>query len=106
MGLWHYCEQSVRWVFGTRTGDRNAEKILTALRHVTDGMTKTEISTEVFNRHASSTLIDEALRLLHGLAMVSYRTKPAAAHQSSTGFSRVKTVKKANKGTGQTSYFA
>jgi hypothetical protein len=38
-------------------------------------MTKTEISSEVFNRHASSADIDEALRLLHGLKMASYRTE-------------------------------
>ena len=67
MALWDYCEQSVRWIFGTSTGDRNADKILTALRQAPNGMTKTEISVEVFNRHASSAEIDEALRVLHGL---------------------------------------
>jgi hypothetical protein len=35
-------------------------------------MTKTEISVEVFNRHASSAEIDEALRLLMGLNLVTY----------------------------------
>jgi hypothetical protein len=72
MALWDYCEQSVRWIFGTSTGDRNADKILTALRHAPNGLTKTEISAEVFNRHASSTEIDQALRLLHGLRMATY----------------------------------
>jgi hypothetical protein len=75
MALWHYCEQSARWIFGTTTGDRNADKILRALRHAQTGMTKTEISVEIFNRHASSAEIDEALRLLHGLHMVSYQTE-------------------------------
>jgi hypothetical protein len=75
MALWRYCEQSARWIFGTSTGDRNADKILQALRHAQVGMTKTEISVEVFNRHASSAEIDEALRLLHGLHMVSYQTE-------------------------------
>ena len=75
MALWRYCEQSAKWIFGTSTGDRNADKILTALRHVSNGMTKTEISSDVFNRHASSADIDEALRLLHGLRMASYRTE-------------------------------
>jgi hypothetical protein len=32
-------------------------------------------SVEVFNRHASSAEIDEALRLLHGLHMVRYQTE-------------------------------
>ena len=71
MALWRYCEQSAQWIFGTSTGDRNADKILTALRHAPKGMTKTEISVDVFNRHASSAEIDEALRLLHGLHLVS-----------------------------------
>ncbi len=75
MALWRYCEQSARWIFGTSTGDRNADKILRALRHAQAGMTKTEISVEVFNRHASSAEIDEALRLLHGLHMVRYETE-------------------------------
>jgi Protein of unknown function (DUF3987)/CHC2 zinc finger len=75
MALWRYCEQSARWIFGTSTGDRNADKILVALRHAPKGMTKTEISVEVFNRHASSAEIDDALRLLHGLHMVSYETE-------------------------------
>jgi hypothetical protein len=73
MALWHYCEQSAKYIFGTSTGDRNADKILTALRHAPDGMTKTEISVQVFNRHASSADLDEALRLLHGLGMAACR---------------------------------
>jgi hypothetical protein len=75
MAVWKYCEESARWIFGTSTGDRNADKILVALRHAPNGMTKTEISVEVFNRHASSADVDEALRLLHGLNMASYRAE-------------------------------
>jgi Protein of unknown function (DUF3987)/CHC2 zinc finger/Toprim-like len=75
MALWSYCEESCRWIFGTSTGDRNADKIFVALRHAPNGMTKTEISVEVFNRHASSAEIDEALRLLHGLKMAYYRVE-------------------------------
>src|SRR5258707_15147994 len=66
----------------TRTGTTGllrpngyADKILAALRHAPNGMTKTEISADVFSRHASSAGIDEALRLLHGLAMVGYRVE-------------------------------
>jgi hypothetical protein len=75
MALWRYCEQSAKWIFGTSTGDRKADKILAALRHAPNGMTKTEISVEVFNRHASSAEIDEALRLLYGLHLVRYETE-------------------------------
>ena len=75
MALWDYCRQSAKWIFGTTTGDRNADKILRALRHAPNGLTKTEISAEVFNRHASSADIDEALRLLHGLKMAYYEVE-------------------------------
>jgi hypothetical protein len=78
MAVWRYCEQSANWIFGTSTGDRKADKILTALRHAPNAMTKTEISVEVFNRHASSAEIDEALRVLHGLKMVNYRMESTA----------------------------
>jgi hypothetical protein len=47
-------------------------------------MTKTEISVEVFNRHASTAQIDEALRLLHGLHMVSYKTEATGGAPAST----------------------
>jgi hypothetical protein len=73
MALWRYCDQSAGWIFGRSAGNKNADKILDALRHAPNGMTKTEISAEVFNRHASSADIDEALRLLYGLRMVEYR---------------------------------
>jgi hypothetical protein len=75
MAVWRYCEQSAKWIFGTSTGDRNADKIVAALRHARDGMTKTEINIEVFNRHVSSADIDEALRLLHELGMAGCRTE-------------------------------
>jgi Protein of unknown function (DUF3987) len=75
LAVWEYCEQSARWIFGTTTGDRNADKILRALRHAPNGLTKTEISAQVFNRHASSADIDEALRLLHGLKMAYYEVE-------------------------------
>jgi len=75
MALWDDCQQSAKWIFGTTTGDRNADKIFRALRHAPNGLTKTEISAEVFNRHASSADIDEALRLLHGLKMAYYEVE-------------------------------
>jgi hypothetical protein len=75
MALWRYCEQSARWVFGTSTGDRNADKIVAALKVVREkGLTKWQITTDVFNRHATKFEIDEALRTLHALRL-AYRTE-------------------------------
>ena len=49
-------------------------------------MTKTEISGEVFNRHAPSIEIDEALRLLHGLKMVNYKIQSTAGASTQRWF--------------------
>jgi hypothetical protein len=70
------------------------------------GMTKTEISVEVFNRHASSADIDEALRLLLGLGMVYCLVEASGGAPIHAGFSSPKPAKKANKVAMQPSYFA
>ena len=38
-------------------------------------MTETQISADVFNRHASGAEIDEALRLLNGLKIVRFQVE-------------------------------
>src|ERR1043166_7640304 len=71
LALWDYCERSAQWIFGTSTGDRNADKIAIALTRAGEaGMTRTDISDEVFNKHLSRHDLDEALRMLRvsGLA--------------------------------------
>jgi hypothetical protein len=73
LALWDYCERSAQWIFGTSTGDRNADKIAVALtRAGRSGMTRTDISDEVFNKNLSRHDLAEALRLLNtaGLAKV------------------------------------
>lgn len=66
LALWNYCEQSARWIFGTFTGDKNADKILSALQRVGSvGLTRTEISEQVFNRNLKSEKLSIALRLLY-----------------------------------------
>ena len=73
MALWNYCEQSARWIFGTSTGDKNADKILFALQQADSvGMTKTEISEQVFNRNLSSDALGDALMLLHQSGVTSF----------------------------------
>jgi hypothetical protein len=32
IALWEYCDQSARWIFGSSTGDRNADKIMEVLQ--------------------------------------------------------------------------
>lgn len=65
LALWNYCDRSARWIFGTSTGDKNADKILLALHRAgAVGMTRTEISERVFQRNISSDALSDALRVL------------------------------------------
>src|SRR5205085_5332776 len=68
LALWQYCENSARWIFGTGTGDKNADKVLAALKVAGDkGLTKLQITTDVFHRNVTRFQIDESLRLLHSM---------------------------------------
>ncbi len=66
LALWDYCERSAAWVFEMGTGNKNADRILSALKAAGQkGLTRLQITSEVFNRNATKFEIDEALRLLH-----------------------------------------
>jgi hypothetical protein len=70
LALWDYSERSAAWVFETGTGNRNADRILAALKAAGQkGLTRLQITNEVFNRHATKFEIAEALRLLHSLKL-------------------------------------
>jgi hypothetical protein len=70
MAVWKYCEDSARWIFETGTGNKNADRILAALKAAGEkGLTKWQITADVFNRHTTKLEIDEALRLLFSLKL-------------------------------------
>jgi hypothetical protein len=70
LALWRYCEDSARWTFKTGTGNKNADRILAALKAAgQNGLTRLQITNEVFNRNATKFEIDEGLRLLHSLSV-------------------------------------
>lgn len=60
--LWNYCERSLLYVFGDRTGDPVADTILAALRQ-NGPMTRTQIR-DLFGRHEHGERIDHALATL------------------------------------------
>jgi hypothetical protein len=65
VAVWSYSEQSARWIFGTATGDKNADKILAALKQAgREGMTRKDIGEKVFLRHLSSAELNDALRVV------------------------------------------
>jgi hypothetical protein len=65
LAVWEYCETSARQIFGDLLGNPIADEILRALRQAgASGMTRKQISEELFQRHRSSEQIQFALDLL------------------------------------------
>ena len=63
LALWEYCERSAVWIFGEKTGDPIADRILWELTLVPAGLTRTEIG-NLFSRHGKRERISSALDLL------------------------------------------
>lgn len=64
LALWKYAEDSARFIFGERTGDRLADDLLRALREAGEaGLTRTDIS-NLFGRNVSAGRIGGALASL------------------------------------------
>jgi len=86
--LWKYCEDSARHLFGSRLGDRRAEKILDALRKYPEGLTRTEISVTVFKRNVKSERVDEALGVLLRAGWVERRVEKTSGRDAERFFSK------------------
>jgi hypothetical protein len=63
LAVWQYAEDSARYIFGGRIGDKTAETILNALRESENGLTRTEIR-DLFDRHITKEKLDAALQFL------------------------------------------
>jgi Protein of unknown function (DUF3987) len=78
IAFWNYCAASVRYIFGESTGNPMADKILWELKRRKGGMTKTEMQIEVFNRHAPSTDLNQALSELRRNGAATFEPEKAA----------------------------
>jgi hypothetical protein len=69
LALWDYAEASARFIFGNALGDPDAEKLLAALRAKPEGLTRTEITRDVFDKHKTAKQIAALLSelLTYGL---------------------------------------
>jgi hypothetical protein len=78
LALWKYCEDSARYIFGERTGDRVADDLLRALREAeTDGLTRTDIN-NLFGRNVSAGRIGGALASLAEVGLAYSRNERKA----------------------------
>jgi hypothetical protein len=63
LALWRYCEDSARYIFGAKLGDRVADQLLEGLRRRPDGLTRSDMRSIVGGR-VTGERIDTALDLL------------------------------------------
>src|SRR5262249_43520346 len=98
MALWRYCEQSAIWVFGTSTGDKNADKILASLKVAGGkGLTKSDITRDVLSRHATRFEIEEALRLLHRLGLARRTDEKTSGRTAERWFAETQSREKSEE---------
>lgn len=71
LAFWQYCEDSAAYIFGNQTGNKTADVIYTALLGAEDGLTKSNIR-DLFQRNASASQINAALKLLLELGRVEF----------------------------------
>jgi hypothetical protein len=80
LDLWGYCDRSARFLFGTSTGNQDADLILKWLQTRPDGMTRTEINSDVFKRNKSKEEIARLLGLLVHHNLIRELDDPANKH--------------------------
>lgn len=71
LAAWNYCSESAAFIFGRRTGDKVADKVLSALRENENGngLSRTQVR-DLFGRNKDAALIDAALKVLLELGLI------------------------------------
>jgi hypothetical protein len=108
---WRYCEDGARWSFRAGTGNKNADRILAALAAAEKkGLTKWQITSDVFSRNTPKHVIDEALRLLYRLKIAFREMEGTATKTAERWFFNCKSYEEYEEfpprtpQTGNTSY--
>jgi DNA replicative helicase MCM subunit Mcm2 (Cdc46/Mcm family) len=76
--LWRYSEESARFIWGDRLGDQDVDDLLAAIRQAPLGLTRAEISDQVFGHHRSADQIERALAVLERLGLVRRQVEHTA----------------------------
>jgi hypothetical protein len=78
LAAWDYCQRSARHIFGDRTGDDDADRILDALRAAPGVMTRTQIRREVFYDNKPASLIAAKLGKLLEMQLIERQSIPTS----------------------------
>ncbi len=73
LAVWQFCEDSAKYIFGERIGDKNADALLEALRDADNGLTRTEIYTNVFQKNLK---VKEIKKAPTNFARIEFDRKP------------------------------
>jgi hypothetical protein len=63
LALWNYAVRSAAYIFGDETGNKDADRILAAIRAAPEGMTQSELRLRVFNNNIPADRVQAALAL-------------------------------------------
>jgi hypothetical protein len=77
LAVWRYCRDSASFIFGHALGDPLADRILTALRRRSEGMTRTDIR-DLFGNNQKRERIDQALESLRDRNLAVMEMGPRA----------------------------
>src|SRR5262249_26179154 len=70
LAAWSYCQRSASYIFGSLTGDRDADRILEAIRAEPDGLSRSQIRRHVFGGHKTADYVASKLSILVRLGSV------------------------------------
>lgn len=82
LAFWNYCDQSARVLFGDRLSNSHAQKILEKLRAYPEGMTRAQISYDIFQRNLSTQALDLAFNCLEKAELVEKQIKQTGGRPS------------------------
>jgi hypothetical protein len=61
LALWQFCEDSTKYIFGNSLANADAEKLLNAIRSSPAGLSRTQITSDVFNGKKTKAVINGLL---------------------------------------------
>jgi hypothetical protein len=83
LAVWEYAEASVRYIFGEATGNKDADRIIEALRSAPQGLTRSAIS-KVFQGNITATRIDDAIEFLKHYGLLQEETSTTKGRPKTT----------------------
>lgn len=90
LALWDYVEESVKYIFGSATGDPIADRILSATKHNPGGLGRSEIYSSLFGRNTRAERIDKAVGLLLSRGDVEVEQRRTEGAKRPTEFLRLR----------------